>query len=147
MVHKDVIERRNEKFKPRGKPFQKGNKNGKVENEIPVSSKPEIINEGEFIDSLKKSEIVTQLLENGFVSQKFTADVKENSEKKSLELVESIDFKNGENKLSIRFSKRHNRMYRIQIFLNDNFEIRPVTYTGSSMALTFWNLLKGALKI
>jgi hypothetical protein len=71
---------------------------------------------------------------------------KEIEGKKDLELIESVNFKNGENTLSIRFSKRHNRMFRIQVFLNENLEIRPVTYTGANTGYTFWNLLKGAFK-
>lgn len=62
------------------------------------------------------------------------------------QIMDKIEFTNGENKLSIRFSKKHNRMFRIQIFLNDESEIRPVTYTGASTGYAFWNLLKGALK-
>ena len=65
---------------------------------------------------------------------------------KELELIETLDFKNGENSLSIRFSKKHNRMFRIQVFLNGVSEIRPVTYTGASTGYGLWNLLKGSLK-
>ena len=61
-------------------------------------------------------------------------------------IVESLDFFRGENKLSIRFTKKHNRMFRIQIFMNDEHEVRPVTYSGSTTGVTFWNLLKGILK-
>jgi hypothetical protein len=69
-------------------------------------------------------------------------------EKKDMELepIDAIEFLNGKNKLTIRFSKRHNRMFRIQVFLNNTHEVRPVTYTGSSTGYAFWNLLKGALK-
>jgi len=48
--------------------------------------------------------------------------------------------------LSIRFSAVNNRRYRIQVFLNDETEVRPVTYQGSSSGYAFWKLLKGALK-
>jgi len=63
-------------------------------------------------------------------------------------VIESIDFisKDEKNKLSIKYSKKSNRSFRIQIFLNDEQELRPVTYTGSSTGNTFWSLLKGALK-
>jgi hypothetical protein len=37
-------------------------------------------------------------------------------------------------------------MFRIQVFLNDQVEIRNVTYTGAKTGYGFWNLLKGALK-
>lgn len=70
----------------------------------------------------------------------------ENKVEEAQTVVDQIDFKNGENVLSIKFSKKHNRMFRIQIILNDGTEIRPVTYTGSSSAYNFWHLLKGALK-
>jgi hypothetical protein len=69
-----------------------------------------------------------------------------NEAEKDDQIMDKIEFTNGENKLSIRFSKKHNRMFRIQIFLNDESEIRPVTYTGASTGYAFWNLLKGALK-
>jgi O-acetylhomoserine/O-acetylserine sulfhydrylase-like pyridoxal-dependent enzyme len=67
-------------------------------------------------------------------------------EPKALELIETMQFMDGPNKLEIRFSKRHNRMFRIQIFLNDEIEIRPVTYTGTSTGHSYWNLLKKSLK-
>ena len=66
--------------------------------------------------------------------------VEENTE------IDFLEFENGKNKLKISLFKKHNRMFRIQIFLNDHTEIRPTTYTGSSMALSFWNLLKESLK-
>jgi hypothetical protein len=87
-------------------------------------------------------------LHNQILTESIEIEEKEiNKEKtKDLEMIESIDFKNGENTLSIRFSKRHNRMFRIQVFLNNENQIRPVTYTGASTGYAFWNLLKGALK-
>jgi hypothetical protein len=59
--------------------------------------------------------------------------------------IDFLEFEKGKNKLKISLFKKHNRMFRIQIFLNDHTEIRPTTYTGSSMALSFWNLLKESL--
>lgn len=70
----------------------------------------------------------------------------ENEKNSELDLIDSVEFLKGKNKLTIRFSKRNNRMFRIQVFLNDKHEVRPVTYTGSSTGYAFWNLLKGALK-
>jgi hypothetical protein len=63
-----------------------------------------------------------------------------------LKLIDSIEFTQGANKLKITLSKKRNRMFRVQIFLNDVTEVRPVTYTGSAPAMTFWKLLKGSLK-
>lgn len=62
------------------------------------------------------------------------------------QIMERIDFMNGNDKLSIIFSKRHNRSFRIQVFLNDTTEIRPTNYTGALTGYGFWNLLKGAMK-
>lgn len=67
-------------------------------------------------------------------------------EKKPLETIEEVDFLKGNDKLTIRFSKKHNRMFRIQIFLNNEIEVRPVTYTGARTGYSFWNLLKGAMQ-
>jgi hypothetical protein len=71
---------------------------------------------------------------------------KETSDTSPVTLIESMDFTNGENKLSIRFSKKNNRMFNIKILLNEENEIRPVTYNGSGTAYGFWNLLKKSLK-
>lgn len=67
---------------------------------------------------------------------------------KDVELIESLDFftADGKNKMSIKYSKKSNRSFRIQMFLNDDQEMRPVSYTGSSTGNTFWALLKGALR-
>lgn len=71
----------------------------------------------------------------------------QDKDQKESETIESLDFSSGSNKLSIRLTKKHNRMFRVQIFLNDGqLEVRPMTYTGSNTAMAFWNLLKGALK-
>lgn len=86
-------------------------------------------------------ETVNQILE-----QKEDSKQGEEKDKKEGEIVESLDFMNGNNKLSIRLTKQHNRMFRVQIFLNDGqLEVRPMTYTGSNTAMSFWSLLKGAL--
>jgi hypothetical protein len=60
--------------------------------------------------------------------------------------VDEIVFTSGKNTLKILLSKKHNRMYRVQVFLNDTMEIRPATYTGFSPASTFWGFLKEITK-
>ena len=61
-------------------------------------------------------------------------------------MIEQIDFKNGNNTLSLHFKKKKdNRMYRLQIFLNGRYEVRPVTYSGSNTGNAFWNMLKESL--
>jgi hypothetical protein len=60
--------------------------------------------------------------------------------------VDSIEFVNGKNTLKIVLSKKHNRMYRVQVYLNNTMEIRPATYTGFAPASTFWGFLKEITK-
>lgn len=168
MVHREPIE--GKKLKPRGRPFRKGNKRGKLKDEVLASSGRESSLEGGVVAPALESSIVEpasdeifhqlpklviETIDNTETNQveeiepvEPVAEIKEEVKKelKDLETIESIDFKNGDNTLSIRFSKRHNRMYRIQVFLNNELEIRHVTYTGASTGYAFWNLLKGALK-
>ena len=174
MVHREPSE--GKKLKPRGRPFPKGNKRGKLENEILDTSGSEISVEGGAVTPSLNSSIVDSARDgvfhqlNTFVidtldntlkecmetnqveeiepMQEEVKEIAKESKKedlKDLEVIESIDFKNGDSTLSIRFSKRHNRMFRIQVFLNNKEEIRPVTYTGASTGYTFWTLLKGAI--
>jgi hypothetical protein len=159
------------KGKPRGKPFPKGknkqpvnatmdasgresgNKRGVIAPSINSAIVEPINEEPGIFHQLPKAvmETVDKLIKESMDKPKDVQSEgleipKEIEGKKDLELIESVNFKNGENTLSIRFSKRHNRMFRIQVFLNENLEIRPVTYTGANTGYTFWNLLKGAFK-
>jgi len=167
MVHKIDLEG---KAKPRGRPFQKGHTIRKTKNAINDTTGHSSGNEGGVVAPALNSEIVEQIRPFSSILQKSVEDTnttlkecmetpqqenqggyidipaKELSDIIPLALIESMDFTNGENKLSIRFSKKNNRMFRIQIFLNDENEIRPVTYNGSSTAYGFWNLLKKSLK-
>lgn len=139
MVHTDTGERK--KFKPRGRPFAKGNKNGKLENGVLVDNGHLGSNEREFIDNMKQKNNAEHIKK----------EVMEPKEEEKIEeaknnVIEEIDFQNGQNKLTIRFSEVFNRRFRVQVFLNGDMEIRPVTYQGSSSGHAFWKLLKGALK-
>ena len=169
MVHKIDPEG---KAKPRGRPFQKGHTIRKTKNAINDPSGHSIGDEGGLVAPTLESAIVgddnpgifhqlpkivmetiDQTLKECMETQQQEKEggyidipEKETSEISPLTLIESMDFTDGKNKLCIRFSKRNNRMFRIQIFLNDENEIRPVTYNGSSTAFGFWNLLKKSLK-
>lgn len=136
MAHRETIER--PKRKPRGRPFPKGNIKGKIMDEILDTSRHSSSDDGENVITLEEC----NSSETAIVSPSLALP----RDKGDLEVLDSMEFLNGDNKLSIRFSKRSNRMYRIQIFLNDETEIRPVTYNGSSTGVSFWNLLKGALR-
>lgn len=71
--------------------------------------------------------------------------VNENMKFKDDETLDSIDFMNGDSKLTVVLKKRHNRMFKIQVYLNGTTEIKPVTYNGSHTAFTFWNLFKSMI--
>lgn len=167
MVRKGIIERRNEAAKPRGKPFPKGHKKGSHDIKEELASGLATSNEGgivvpspqllnlEAIEEPKSvlyelPRLISETIEHNLKEpMNNTQEVKEEEKedtKKDLELIEKLDFVNGENKLSIIFSKKPNRMYRIQLMLNDEHEVRPVTYSGTSTGMAFWNLLKGVLK-
>jgi hypothetical protein len=78
-----------------------------------------------------------------------TTEIVENvpiEDSKANVLVDCLEFKSGENILKINLYKKHNRMFRIQIFLNESTEIRPSTYAGGNPALCYWKLLKNSLK-
>lgn len=155
MEHRNNLE--TQKKKPRGRPFSKGNKRGKLTESVLAASRSEISDGRRNIALSPQSSVVEQnkqenevflqsppILENLINAP---LNEKEDSQEKArdLELIESLQFKNGEHTLSIRFSRKNNRMYRIQVFLDEINEIRPATYNGSVTAYAFWNLLKGAL--
>ena len=171
MVHQEPSE--GKKYKPRGRPFPKGNKRGKLENEVLATPGHASGVEGGIVAPPLNSSIVEPLIEESSVLNLLPTLVmnitdqilKENMESNQIEevepvkeeeakkkegeelvIVETVDFKNGENTLSLRFSRLHNRSFRIQIFLNNENEVRPVTYTGARTGYAFWNLLKGALR-
>lgn len=160
MVHKELGQ--GEKYKPRGRPFPKGNKRGKLENSVLADSRHSISNEGGNLDpkikevnmeEAAKGEAVQPVLNElpRLVVETIEHGIKEalsypSEEKEDSKIIETLDFINGENKLSIAFSAVNNRRFRIQIFLNGDTEVRPVTYQGSSSGYSFWKLLKGALK-
>lgn len=138
------------KQKPRGRPFPKGNVKGKHRDEILDNPGCESGIERGFIEVSPENPLPSEENKLDTSINKKILEHDENrmqEDKLQSEIVESIDFLKGNNKLSIRLTKKHNRMFRVQIFLNDGeLEIRPMTYTGSNTALSFWNLLKGALK-
>ncbi len=166
MVHRKPNE--GEKSKPRGKPFEKGNKRGKATRKVlddsgressveggVVAPHPLVITTHRLTDEIKQVKQVDQnitnitpeiLNESVECAEEKIDQIQTKEDLKDLELIDSLDFINGPNTLSIRFSKKHNRMFRIQIFLNGDNEIRPVTYAGARTGYAFWNLLKAALK-
>jgi len=163
MAHKEPID--GEKKPKRGRPFKKGriphnkrnadatllddsghqsgDERGIIAPE-PRSAIVEPLNE-EISPLAKLPELVLGIADS-ITKENLQSPKEESKEAAPLEKIDEIDFYNGTNKLSIRFSKRINRMFRIQIFLNDETEIRNMTYHGSATAHSFWSMLKGALK-
>lgn len=60
-------------------------------------------------------------------------------------LIEEIRVNDGKNEIKIELSKKHNRVFKIDVYFNQ-CEIRPATYTGRSSAMNYWKLLKGLKK-
>jgi len=163
MVHTELGERK--RGKPRGRPFTSTNNPSKLKNKVLDAQGLDTSDEGGIIASVPQQAGI-EALQEGLdainlqadqrlknICEKLTTECVQEEKGESVisptpppETIESIDFKNGSNSLKIVFKRRHNRMFRIQIFLNDQTEIRPITYTGSSTAFSFWNLLKGSLK-
>ena len=108
--------------------------------EIPAEKKIVLDQETKrFNDSVGEIQRMTRYqskIENPVVEEK----------KEESSIVDMLDFTTGKNTLSIKLVKKPNRMYRVQIYLNENIEIRNATYTGASQAFAFWNLLKNTVK-
>lgn len=156
MVHKS--DSKGFKYKPRGRPFTKGNVKGKPRSEIVGPSGRESSVSGGAIApaiDLSKKEPLKQEIKD------MKATTLETKEGESIDLeettsntqehdndenIDTIEFHQGQNVLKFVLRKKDNRMYRMQIFLNEDQEIRPVTYNGRNTAMAFWNLLKGSLK-
>lgn len=67
--------------------------------------------------------------------------------KKDNDLIESLHFKRGNDILTITLKKTPSRQYRLQIFLNEEHEVRPQTFFGYNPAMSFWGLFKRLLEI
>lgn len=186
MVHTKSSE--GKKLKPRGRPFPKGNKRGKLEecvldasgcesgfNGAVIAPEPqsliveaansvvvENLNEVEGkimpIDDTKPiqgeesnigcEEPGSEIEVESMIPQPIAIPLEGAETTKQTpanEVIDTIEFTKGKDKLTIVLSKKHNRMFRVQVFLNGTTEMRPGTYTGASPAMSFWNLLKGSL--
>jgi hypothetical protein len=127
----DTIETEEQAPEKRGRGRPKGQK------KVQISVK-----EQEKARNDKKIEKAAKGIQNTILPSKTNKEYLEIGEN---EIVESLEFQNGKNKLEIRLSKKDNRNYRIQFFLNNDMELRPNTYNGSAGATTFWHLLKRVL--
>lgn len=134
------------KYKPRGRPFAPGNKCGKPANSVLGVSRCESSSRRETIACNEERGSNTPLNDKNEI-KKMNIDINEESNKnKENEIIETIDFVNGENKLKIILFKKPNRMFRIQIFLNEITELRPLSFQSYPLAMGYWNLLKKSIK-
>jgi len=155
MGHKNIDEDHGEKgkSKPRGRPFVKGEnpRNKRKSNTTLLDdSGNEISSKGGDIAPEVKQEIVEPTIEE---IKQFHEDFMNSAQIENNlgylegdEIMERIDFMNGKNKLSLLLVKKHNRMFRFRVFMNDETELRAATYTGATTGYSFWKLLIGALK-
>jgi len=135
------------KLKPRGRPFPKGNINGKPRERVLDSpGRKSGIRRGVIAPTQQNGDTSQLNKEKKPMNEAIEKDLKDEIQADELKFVDQMEFSNGENKLKILLRQKKNRVYRMQIFLNNTQEIRPLTYNGSATAMTFWELLKGSLK-
>lgn len=144
MVHKDIIEKR------KAKQAKKGDANS--ETRMPTVDK---ISDGKAdIAPQPKKAIVEAPSEPEAITKKRSPKKLEDDPENPIApdsshnfvLLEEVQFVNGKNILSMRYYEKNNRQRCIKVYLNDEHEIRPVTYNGAGTGHAFWQLLKGAMK-
>ncbi len=136
MVHSNNGER--QKCKPRGRPFPPGNKRGKPSREI--------LDDSRHNTSSEREDVKDREIKDSNCMEKDISDFEKKFNELAYTLIDSLDFENGKDKISVKFLKKGNNSFRIQIFLNGKHEVRPTTYNGSRMAFAYWDLLKGTLE-
>jgi hypothetical protein len=158
MVHPSFVERKN------AEPTKKRKSNAKVlasegltvdikPRELNISGEPKIYKKKDTkIPAIAKQTIDEEDLSE-YVSIEIPEEVAEEFEKEPVIagfddyiLEEELPFTDGKNTLKIKFFKRKNRMYCVKVYLNEDIQIRPVTFTGSQTGKSFWQMIKGSLK-
>lgn len=142
MAYKTDSERK--KSKPRGRPFTKGNKRGRIESSLLVNEGSAGIDSGPSLVNIP-DDIKPNLDHSSSVKEQDS--VRSDKVDSSSYIVEDeIKFQKGENSLSIRLIKTNSRQFHMQVLLNDAVEIKPAKYSGPGIAYGFWNLLKQGVK-
>jgi hypothetical protein len=82
------------------------------------------------------------------LTEKQTEKMKESLPKKNIEIeiIDCIEFVNGKNKLKIQFSKKTSRIFNVKIMLNDEIELKPLSFVTKSLATDSWEMLKRVLQ-
>lgn len=158
MLFKRVSKRT--KAKPRGRPFSKNNNRGKsndslldvegrtgrIERETLMKKECESMKENNTVQDVAAFTPEISVVDTSKAEQKPIESITQEPVE-VVEVIDSLDFKDEKgNTLKIIYRATPARRYRLQIFLNDTQEIRPVTYNGTSTSMSFWNMLKGNLK-
>ncbi len=135
-----------EKPKVRGRPFQKGNKKGKMECHVLDSQGNRNGVKGGVVDPhlLKPHQNASKLEIEVLPTTK--EDMKEQEPEIDGEIVEFLEFTNGKNTLKIQLNKRHSRNFKMKIILNDEIEVKPTSYVTKQSANDSWDMLKRVLK-
>lgn len=131
-----------QKLKPRGRPFAKGNKRGKLENVLLDDDGHKECDPGTSLD--KEKDLMVSIINS--TEEKPINETNENEQDDGFKLVDSIEFVNGKNVLTLRLTVKQNRSFKTEVWLNNETEIRRATYLGASSGMAYWNLLKGALR-
>lgn len=136
MVYKDSDKRA--KAKPRGRPFVKDNKRGKPPIEVLDDTGHKVSDPRGIISQITKS------------IQLETLEVKESIKQEDQKIIDSISFTFEKNIITILLKSilkpSGGRYFKVQIFLNDNIEVKPSSFVTKQSALSFWNLLKGEIQ-
>lgn len=125
MVRKGIIERRKEK----------GNVSNIAKSAPVHSTRADMGNRGRAVKQSIAEEVNEVEAVNEVTEQKQTVP-------SEVEIMKSLEFKRGEHTLSLRLSRKKGKhQVRIQVFLNNEMEIRPVSYMSETAGGNFWRLL------
>lgn len=148
MVHKD--HGNGEKSKVRGRPFVKGNKRGKFTCHVLDDSGHRSGDSGGVVDphTFKgySDQLKIEIEENQMIQEEEKSKQEEDYNYNPVEIIECLEFMNGKNKLKIEFSKKSQRNFRVKIMLNDEKELKPISFVTKSLAYDSWDMLKRILK-
>lgn len=158
MVHPSFVERKNAEHTKKRKSNSKvlatnGLALDNTPRKLDISGAPKIYKKKD----TKNPRVDKDTFDEGLIESMITEEMHETAcerfgnesekiENEDYTLIEELPFTNGKNTLKIKFFKRANRLYCVKIFLNEDTEIRPVTFAGSLTGKSFWSMIKGSIK-
>jgi hypothetical protein len=144
MVHKEHSN--GEKSKVRGRPFVKGNKRGKFTCHVLDDSGHRSGDSGGIVDPHTFKGYSDPLKIEIEAKPMTQQEENKNEQENCAEIIECLEFVNGKNKLKVQFSKKSQRNFKVKIMLNDEIELKPVSFVTRSAAYDSWDMLKRILK-